>query len=534
MSLAPWRLFTLVAFLIAGVAARATEAESGESAPAVNQLEVEPAPVVVWGRTIATYRMAFEFESTAARAKSAADRVEASLGKVNPGLLRTREVTIDGAKGMVILSGNQYLFTLMEGDLEPGGSEDLHSAANDAVAAIRAVATDYAQQHSWSVLLNGIIQSIVATAIFVALWTAFVWLRSKAIRRVVHLSRGARQSLRFLGYDWRPALMAIGVSAVRVVFLLLILSVAYVWMAYVLSRFPYTRHWSEQLGNYLVSAVGDLAVGGVHQIPNLIALLVIFVVTRGLIRILNGWFAAIESGRFTSDWFDSEAARATRRLAGIGIWIVALVIAFPYLPGSRSEAFRGISVFVGLMLSLGGAGFVGQIIGGLAAVYSRAVRVGDFVAVGETQGVVKDLGLFSAKIVTRNHEEVTIPNSMLMNSAIRNFSRGDDGATAISTTVTIGYDTPWRLVESMLCEAAARTDGVKKEPMPVVRQTVLDDFYVRYELNAWLDAENSRSEALDHLHENIQDVFSEKGVQIMSPPFNSQPAKPVVPQGNKE
>ena len=521
--------------LAIGIPSRAEEAVSIPDAKAeLSAIERETAAVVVWGRTVANYRLSLEFQTVAQRAKAASKRVESMLGTFDPEKLRIQVVTIGDSRGVILLADSQFLLSVMEGDLDPGGAVTPDEAAESVASAIRSLALDHAAQHTWSTLLNAIVQSLVATAGFAAFWLGIVWIRTKTTWRLARKSREARGALRFLGYDWRPVLVGIGFSIVRVVFLLLILFCAYVWVAFVLGRFPYTRHWSEQLGGFLVSAVGKLAVGVVHEIPNLAALLVIFLVARGVIRILNGWFAAIESGAFLSERFDSEAARATRRLAGIGIWIVALVVAYPYMPGSHTEAFKGISVFVGLMLTLGGAGFVGQIIGGLAAVYSRAVRVGDFVSIGEIQGTVKELGLFSAKITTRSQEEVTVPNSMLTNSAIRNFSRGEGGATAVTTTLTIGYDTPWREVEKMLCTAAARTEGIREEPAPVVRQTALDDFYARYELNAWVEAGMNRSVALDRLHEHIQDVFAEKGVQIMSPHYNTQPDRPVVPPGNSD
>jgi small-conductance mechanosensitive channel len=148
--------------------------------------------------------------------------------------------------------------------------------------------------------------------------------------------------------------------------------------------------------------------------------------------------------------------------------------------------------------------------------------------VGEVEGVVKDLGMFSCKLVTRSNEEVTIPNSTLVNSAVRNLSRVNGNAALITTSVTIGYDAPWRQVQAMLLRAAAMTDGLVKEPPPRVLQTALDDFYVRYELNVCAENAYGRAETMARLHAAIQDVFNENGVQIMSPHFRAQPATPVV------
>jgi small-conductance mechanosensitive channel len=307
-----------------------------------------------------------------------------------------------------------------------------------------------------------------------------------------------------------------------------VLAAGYVAVTFALDRFPYTRPWAEQLRELFVDAASDLVQGAVHEIPNLLSVLIIFFATRALTRVLQGWFSNIEAGQGTSGWLDPESARATRRLLVIGMWIFAVTVAFPYLPGSHSEAFRGISVLVGLMVTLGGSGFVGQVIGGLAAVYARSVRTGDHITIGEITGVVQEVGMLSTKVRTRTLEEVTLPNSMLISSAIRNHSRAVAQGVAISSQVTIGYDAPWRQVEAMLKTASDRTEGVLSVPEPRVLQIGLEDFYVRYELTVFADSAGRRGEIISRLHGHIQDVFNEYGVQIMSPNFEAQPDAPVL------
>jgi small-conductance mechanosensitive channel len=416
----------------------------------------------------------------------------------------------------------------MDSDLAVGGPAELDQTARNAVEEIRTLVHDHAHQHSLSLVVRATIQVALATALFVAFWTGVLWLRSRLVRRLEGRTRELGHVFQRFGYDWRPALLGAAMVLTRLLALGIILAGAYGWLAFVLGRFPYTHRWADQLGAHLTTAVGALAAGAVHEIPNLIALLVVFVLTRGVIRLLNGWFAAVEAGRYLSDWLDPEAARATRRLANIGVWVVALIVAFPYLPGSHSEAFRGICVFLGLMVSLGGASFVGQLIGGLAAVYSRSVRTGDFIRVGKVEGVVKELGMLSTRLVTPMREEVTVPNSLLISSEIHNLSRLRGNATLITTAVTIGYDAPWRQVEAMLLRAAERTEHLAHDPAPRVLQTALEDFYVRYQLNCCAETAHSRIEVLARLHANIQDVFNENGVQIMSPNFRAQPDQPVL------
>jgi small-conductance mechanosensitive channel len=204
------------------------------------------------------------------------------------------------------------------------------------------------------------------------------------------------------------------------------------------------------------------------------------------------------------------------------------VVAYPYIPGSGSDAFKGVSVFAGLMISLGSAGLVNQVMSGLVVVYSRACRVGDYVKVGETEGTVSFVGVLSTKIVNWRHEEVTIPNALLVGHTITNYTRlGEQQGAIAMTAVTIGYDAPWRQVHALLEAAAARTRGVRKEPGSFVLQRALSDFFVEYQLHVYLERVQDRVRVLSELHAAIQDAFNEAEVQIMSPHFLSQPAEKV-------
>jgi small-conductance mechanosensitive channel len=225
----------------------------------------------------------------------------------------------------------------------------------------------------------------------------------------------------------------------------------------------------------------------------------------------------------------------TRRLFNIGIWLFAIAMAYPYLPGAQTDAFKGISVLLGLMVSLGASSVVGQGAAGLILTYTRTMRVGEYVRVGEHEGTVTRIGMFTTTIRTGLGEELTIPNSVITSAVTKNYSRAVDGAGFIvDTTVTIGYDAPWRQVEAMLIEAARRTPGIVDPPAPRVFQTALSDYYPEYRLVAQAIPTDPRprAEVLTLLHANIQDVFNEHGVQIMSPHYMVDPtaAKVVKPE----
>jgi small-conductance mechanosensitive channel len=210
------------------------------------------------------------------------------------------------------------------------------------------------------------------------------------------------------------------------------------------------------------------------------------------------------------------------------VWVFALVAAYPYIPGSQTDAFKGLSVIIGLMLTLGSTGIINQVISGLFVVYSKSVRADDYVRIGDIEGEVIDVGFLATKLRTPRHEEITIPHAVLVGSATTNYSRlaGDNGM-AVTTSITIGYDVPWRQVHALLQLGAARTRGLRRDPPPRVPQRQLADFYVQYLLLAHLEDDKNRTPVLSELHAQIQDAFNEFDTQIMSPHFVSQPEKSV-------
>ena len=233
------------------------------------------------------------------------------------------------------------------------------------------------------------------------------------------------------------------------------------------------------------------------------------------------------AGSAHAGWLDRDTARPTRNLVVAAIWIFALAMAYPYLPGAQSEAFKGLSVLVGLMISLGSTSIVGQGANGLILMFTRTVRQGEFVRIGEHEGTVMDVGAFTTRIRTGLGEELTLSNSVVATSTTKNYSRAvKGGGFVVDTVVTIGYDTPWRQVHAMLVEAARRTNGILEQPAPTVFQTGLSDFYPEYRLVAQAVPSEPRPRAvvISELHANIQDVFNENGVQIMSPHYLGDPA----------
>jgi small-conductance mechanosensitive channel len=305
--------------------------------------------------------------------------------------------------------------------------------------------------------------------------------------------------------------------------------IVYSTLTFVLRRFPYTRPWGESMRGFLLTTIEDLALGIVNAIPGLFTVVLIVLITRFVLRVLGIWFNAVEAGRTHVQWLYPETAQTTRRLVTVLMWLFTIVVAYPYLPGSQTDAFKGVSVFLGLMLTFGSSGLVNQVMSGFMVTYSRALRVGDWVRIGDVEGTVIHLGILSTKVKTYRGEETTIPNAVVVSQTTIDYSRfAEHHETFTPTTVTIGYDAPWRQVHALLLQAADRTPGVLKQPKPYVLQEALQDFYVKYTLFVCLDRQDQRAFVLDPLHAHIQDLFNEYGVQIMSPNYFADPAAPKV------
>ena len=420
------------------------------------------------------------------------------------------------------------VFAVLAADVDTAGGDSLPAAIARVQADLRRALQEYRAARSWEVNLNALVWALGATVVFVALILGIIrsrrWLRGK----LEPLTRGVGRLT-----DRRVSAL-LQVSLARVVTVVTNLSawavgilVTDLYLTYVLTRFPWSKPWGEVLGGYFTRTAASIALGAVRSIPDLFLLLVIVLLTRWVTAFVRRIFDAVAAGTISVPGFHLETAIPTRRILTVVIWLVALVFAYPHLPGSGSDAFKGISVIAGLVLSLGSTGIVNQWMSGLAVMYSRAFRSGDYVRIGDAEGTVQALGWLSTRIRTPWEEEITIPNAVVVTQGTANYSRVAQGGVLVRTGVTIGYDAPWRQVHAMLLEAAARTQGVRRTPTPYVRQFALSDFYVEYRLTVVVEAAE-RLATISTLHANIQDCFNEHGVQILSPHFLGQPDHPVI------
>ena len=430
----------------------------------------------MWNHPIAVFRAPVRQVSPAGRAARAAKRIEEIPADVRPDEIRADVATLGDLNGVLVFARNQILFGIVPEDLDPSAGETLESVGRQAVDQLRAVLQARADQRRLPVLLRGLGLSVGATALLALVLWVVGHAAARALARVAEATRPRATLL--VGVDLWPFLHAAERTLVTVTAWSVSLVAVYLWLTFILYQFPYTRPWGSQLGVYVVDLLRELGTGALHAIPGLFAVVLIFLVTRFVVRLVDALFRGIETGSVTIRGLQPDTAGATRRIVGVLIWIFALTVAYQYIPGSESDAFKAVGVFAGLMISLGSAGLVNQVMSGLVMVYARALRPGELVRAGEVIGVVSEVSLLSTKVVTPKREEVTIPNAVLAGTMITNYSRlADENGAIISTAVTIGYDAPWRQVHALLLLAAERTPGLRSAPRPYVLQTALADFY---------------------------------------------------------
>jgi len=316
-------------------------------------------------------------------------------------------------------------------------------------------------------------------------------------------------------------------TLLRLVRTVALLPIVFLYAGFILGVYPWTREISRDLLEILLNPVKTLGRATVDALPSLFFLLVFAVIVRFTLKLIMLVFEAIENGAISFAGFDREWSMPTYRIVRILVIAFALVVAYPYVPGSNSDAFKGVSLFLGVVFSLSSSSAIANIIAGYTLTYRRAYRVGDRVRIGDSLGDVEEIRLQATFVRSIKNEMFIIPNSEVLNTSVTNYSAlAKRRGLILHTTVGIGYETPWRLVESMLLESARRTSRLLREPAPFVLQTSLGDFAIAYEINAYCEEPNAIEAIYSDLHRNILDIFNEQGVQIMTPAYISDPAEP--------
>jgi small-conductance mechanosensitive channel len=380
--------------------------------------------------------------------------------------------------------------------------------------------TIYRERRNWRVLVRGSAWAAVLSLGFFALlygsyrlqrglrFAAYRWAADRAVRFHQSEILSSRRLSTLIG------------AGIRFATLLLGLLLTSFFLPAVLSFFPGTAGWSNKLLAWIIAPFLTLGASLLAFLPNLFYLVIIGFLASLMIRASRFFFREIEAGRIAFEGFYPEWGEPTFKLSRILILAMSAVAAYPYIPGSQSEAFKGISIFLGVLLSLGSSSAVSNAISGILITYTRAFQPGDRVRIGETMGDVVESTLLVTRLKTIKNVIVTLPNSQVLSGQVLNFtSMAREGRLILHTSVTIGYDAPWRTVHELLIQAALRTEAVEHEPAPFVLQTALNDFYIAYELNAYTRRADEMVAIYSELHANIQDSFNEAGVEIMSPHY---------------
>jgi len=414
------------------------------------------------------------------------------------------------------------LMVITKRDAEPSGKSP-EALAQQILGEIQTSLIAYRTKHNWKTYGFGAAYSFLA---IVALWLAlrlnnraFIWLVKKVSTLHDHWKGGIHlKGIEVLSAYRIERVVLMLLKSLRIFVILLFL---YFFLPLILSFFPETRELGSKLLGYLISPFVSIFHTIIKFVPNFFYIFVITVIARYVLKVISYVFKLIERGELEFEWFYQDWARPTYQIIRFLIIVMALISAYPYIPGSSSQAFQGVGLVLGAIISFASSSAISNIVAGIILTYTRAFRLGDRIKVGETSGDVVDKTLLVTRLQTIKSEIVTIPNSLVMSAQIINFSTSvDEGdGVILHTSVTIGYDVPWKQVRDLLVEAARDTKNILEKPEPFVLQTSLDDFYVSYEINAYTKEPKYMAFTYSELHKNILDKFDAAGVEIMSPHY---------------
>ncbi len=398
---------------------------------------------------------------------------------------------------MLIFIGNMAVAEVTTGEARAAGLDIRQLAETRALIILEAVQT---ARHSFGrrALLFGLLWAFIGTIAALGVLYAMRRLFPVLYSRIQSWEGTVFRTIRFQKIEIVTA-QRLAASFLRLAHWVRLAATAtliFFWLTFVLSQFPYTSGYTVKLLGYLMEPARDAGLAILDYLPNLFSVIVIALFVSQIVRLTRYLFVAVAREKIVLPGFQAEWARPTYKLVRFLILMLGLVIVHPYLPGSKSPAFQGVSIFIGLMLSLGSSSAVANVVAGTILTYTRAFKIGDRVRIAETEGDIIEKPLIATRIRTNKNVEVSIPNSMVMGAHIVNYSSSAASrGLVLHSSVTIGFDVPWRQVHALLIAAARDTDGIIDDPPPFVLQTSLDDFYVSYQVT---------------------------GVEIMSPHYRAQ------------
>jgi small-conductance mechanosensitive channel len=513
------------AFLAGEVRAQAGSKPESNPSPSAAQpaKSAQPAGVAVrlQGRDLFLVQERMLSFSAQERAQAISARIERLV--MDPGSDRIPITVVDGEVSSDVICGDLVVMSVTDRDAQAGGQTRSALAQSYARLIGEAVRTEKTRHSLRHVALSAAYALLCTLFLLAAVWLTGLLLRRLQARMTSWrgtVIRSVRiQKLELLSEDrLYTLLMGLG----RMLRAAAIILLFYFYLPLVLSFLPWTEGYAAQIFQYVLTPIHWIVAALAGFLPDLFFIAVIFVATHYVMKLTGFFFAEVGKGTLVIPGFFPDWAAPTCKIARFLICAFAAVVVFPYLPGSKSPAFQGVSVFLGLLLSLGSSSAVANIVAGILLTYTRAFQIGDRVKIDETVGDVVEKTLLVTRVRTIKNVDIAIPNSLVLGSHVVNYS-----ATAgvrgliLHTTVTIGYDAPWRDVHRLLIDAALATESILQEPQPFVFQTSLNDFHVSYEINAFTNEPSRMAATYSLLHQNIQDRFNAAGVEIMSPSYAS-------------
>jgi small-conductance mechanosensitive channel len=516
-----------LSFLLPGII---TGQENSDADNDLQGVQQNLAPVKVDGRFLFYVRGISSYSSNQ-RANTISKRIEKAAANLSISADSVKIIGYDSLNR--IFAGEEFIMNVYDADAKVEGT-DKAVLANLFQQKILVAIDSYRYERSRPALIKNSLYALGAAFLLTVTLFILFWLIRRLNKRLesrikIKIDSVDNKSFNLIrSYQlWKA--FHVFFKTLKIVVIVVILAV---FLQYILGLFPWTSSVATYTLNLFLNPILKISKSFLNFLPSLAFLIVIFLLTRYLLRLIKMLFTGVSQGGILIKGFDPDWAMTTYKILTIFVIAFAVIVAYPYIPGSDSSAFKGVSVFLGVLFSLGSSSFISNVIAGYSMTYRSAFKKGDRINVDGQVGFVEEQKLLVTRLRSVKNEEIVIPNSVLLNSNITNYSsRAKKGGLILHTTVGIGYETPWRQVDAMLKLAADRTEGLLKDPPPFVLQQSLGDFAVNYEINVYCNDVSKMHLYYSALHQNILDIFNENSVQIMTPAYEADPATPkVVPK----
>ena len=384
--------------------------------------------------------------------------------------------------------------------------------------------TDIGYYWDYESPFNGVFNSITLTIL--------AWYTSKLIKLLTHklyykfngMKPKILEKIQYKSFSLisEHKLIEVAKFITKMLYFTALVFLSYFYITILFSFFEFTQGWAEVLFGYIFAPVEHAFTALINFLPNVFAILVIYFLTKYALKVIKYLFTAIEKEVIVIPNFYKDWAEPTYKIVRFLVIVFSVIIIFPYLPGSNSPFFRGISVFVGVLFSLGSSSAIANIVAGVVLTYMRPFKEGDIVKISETTGRIMEKSLLVTRLRTIKNVDITVPNAMVLSSHITNFSSSaQEKGLIVHTTVTQGYEVPWKKVHELLIKAAVSCEFILTEPAPFVLTKSLDDYYITYEINAFTNFPYKMPLIYSELHQNIQELFNDAGLELVSPHYHA-------------